>query len=218
MHENKIIIFIELLALMGTSTSTVFAKTKSVTPAQKCRFPEATSTYVIDKQSKYYKSVWKKAVSGWNKVGFDWKKSSDSKIHLMALTIKQDKRRVKNPADRLNKKIAGICLTWRYEGTNIIAKEDVKLNKDALSSNHYTKKQAINVAEHELGHALGLNHNLPGSKSVMNPANRIYPISKPDIRGMKKIYSTSVNDDLLSGTKKPKLVLTVLRIKVNSLK
>ena len=114
----------------------------------------------------------------------------------------------------MTKNIAGECIIWSYEGTNIIAKEDVKLNKDTLKKEHYTKKERINVAEHELGHALGLNHNLKNSKSVMNPANRCYSIKKTDIKGMNKIYSKVVNNDMID--KKPKLVKTVFRLKVDS--
>ena len=200
--------------LLGVQTLSVSAKTESITPASNYRFNSKESTYVIDKQSKYYKTVWKKAISAWNKVGFSWKKSSSSKIHLMSLTMKQDKRKVDNKSDRMTKNIAGTCIIWSYKGTDIIAKADVKLNKDTLKKNHYTQKERINVAEHELGHALGLNHNLKNSKSVMNPANRYYSIKKPDIKGMNKIYSKVVNNDMID--KKPKLVKTVFRLKIDS--
>lgn len=85
--------------LLGVSTLSVSAKTKSITPASNYRFSSKESTYVIDKQSKYYKTVWEKAISAWNKVGFSWEKSSNSKIHLMSLTMKQDKRKVDNKSD-----------------------------------------------------------------------------------------------------------------------
>ena len=48
----------------------------------------------------------------------------------------------------------------------------------------------------------------------MNPANRYYSIKKPDIKGMNKIYSKVVNNDMID--KKPKLVKTVFRLKVDS--
>ncbi|NRO46648.1 matrixin family metalloprotease [Lactobacillus helveticus] len=46
------------------------------------------------------------------------------------------------------------------------------------------------MAEHELGHAIGLNHN-DTEPSVMNPAvsdENAYTIQKCDIEAVKRIY------------------------------
>lgn len=46
------------------------------------------------------------------------------------------------------------------------------------------------VAEHELGHAIGLNHN-PGKASVMYASNRSYSIQRVDIEGVNQLYAGS---------------------------
>lgn len=51
----------------------------------------------------------------------------------------------------------------------------------------YSKAERTNVAEHELGHALGLQHNV-GKGSVMYYATRDRSVSKPDIRGLQQSY------------------------------
>lgn len=176
------VLSLSLTLFLSYTPINVSAKTKATTPYG-WRFPEQHSTYVINKQSKNYKYIWKKAINGWKKAGFKWEKASSSNTHLIALTQKQDKSL---------KGLAGID-HMRYNVSNhLIVSNKVELNKTSLKKYKYTTKQKINVAEHELGHALGLKHNSKGSKSVMNPANRTYSISKPDIRGMKKAYSKSV--------------------------
>ncbi|MDF7669263.1 matrixin family metalloprotease [Lactobacillus sp. ESL0703] len=176
------ILSLTLLVFLGAVPSNVSAKTKAITPYG-WRFPEQHSTYVINKQSKYYKSIWKKATNAWTKAGFKWTKASSSKTHLLALTQKQDKTLIG---------LAGVDHMQYNTSNHLIVSNKVELNKTSLKKYNYTTQQKINVAEHELGHALGLKHNLKNSKSVMNPANRIYSIEKPDIRGMKKAYSKSI--------------------------
>lgn len=45
------------------------------------------------------------------------------------------------------------------------------------------------VAEHELGHAIGLKHQPENAKSVMVPVNAKYPIQPMDIQNVKQLYN-----------------------------
>lgn len=45
------------------------------------------------------------------------------------------------------------------------------------------------VAEHELGHAIGLKHQPENTKSVMVPVNAKYPIQPMDIQNVKQLYN-----------------------------
>ncbi|TMS99625.1 matrixin family metalloprotease [Apilactobacillus kunkeei] len=47
------------------------------------------------------------------------------------------------------------------------------INRAVFEKYRYSTDDQIHVAEHELGHALGVAHNKVNSKSIMNPANTI---------------------------------------------
>lgn len=108
--------------------------------------------------------------------------------------------------------IAGKTNTQYNKSTGQIISNQVLLNRAVLTAYGYSKSERVNVAEHELGHALGLAHNEPDSISVMNPANRSYSIQDCDVRGMNAIYSTpalfSVRDsgDIITVTTYMKIV------------
>lgn len=69
-----------------------------------------------------------------------------------------------------------------------------KRSAEILLNNFYdaylSYQSQVNVAEHELGHAIGLNH-IDSQPSVMNSAispDRSYPIQPIDIETVKAIY------------------------------
>ena len=47
----------------------------------------------------------------------------------------------------------------------------------------YSQERIVNTAEHELGHAIGLQHT--NKISVMQPAGSYYPIQSRDIEAVK---------------------------------
>ncbi len=51
----------------------------------------------------------------------------------------------------------------------------------------YSQERIVNTAEHELGHAIGLQHT--NKISVMQPAGSYYPIQSRDIEAVKALYS-----------------------------
>ncbi|WEV71044.1 matrixin family metalloprotease [Lactobacillus sp. ESL0785] len=72
--------------------------------------------------------------------------------------------------------------------TKVIYTADIQLNVYYLQNflYNYSYQRVVNTVEHELGHAIGLNHNK--EKSVMYPAGSLYPIEPVDIANVKKIY------------------------------
>lgn len=203
---KHLLICIALTFLMGMSAIPVLAR-KSVTPSNGYRYLSPSATYVIDKQPKFYRSVWESAISAWKKAGFDWQQSGRSKTHLRAVTMKQHNKKHRKRF-RLTKNTAGMCIyAHTADSSRLMVSAEVVLNKDAIRLHHLTKKQCINVAEHELGHALGLTHN-KSKKSVMYYYNQGYSIQKADIAGMRKIYSGAVAEasSIGKGSKKHKIV------------
>lgn len=170
------------LLLVGFAIGTIFggtsiqAATIHPTPQHAWRYSQKSAWYHDDSTSKYYRQVWDKANATWSKKGFNWKKTKGS-----------SKTTVKNVKSN---DIAWVGMTWTNSPSGMyIHKNLVVINQTLLNKLRYTKQQQINVAAHELGHALGIHHNHDNSISVMNPANRYYGIQNCDVAGMKKIYS-----------------------------
>ena len=166
-----------------------YASTKSTTPMNPWRYAKKTANYQVNSTSDKYKSIWAGATSNWTNKGFKWTKKSSSKTKL---SLYSD-----SSANGL--KSSGKCVTsYRYSDGHINSNK-VWLNRAALDKYNYTKAERIHVAEHELGHALGLAHNNVGSVSVMNPNNRVYGIKSCDVKGMNKRYSTSISNNKVKG-------------------
>ena len=52
----------------------------------------------------------------------------------------------------------------------------------------FRSNQQVWVAEHELGHALGLQHTPEGSHTVMEPYNLTTRITPTDVNNLKNLY------------------------------
>ncbi|GHV97696.1 peptidase M10 [Lactobacillus nasalidis] len=144
------------------------------------RWPKATAkVYIAVKQTDLYNAT-VNAMAAWNQTG--------------AFTFKQTKQK-KNAqivvvTDSKNNGAAGLT-TYKYlSHSNRLYSAQVALNTYYLESNYYNYTQAriVNTVEHELGHAIGLDHR--SGVSVMYPTGSIYTIQPKDIALVKKIYKS----------------------------
>jgi len=155
----------------------------SLTPAAK-RWQSATITYKIAGGSSYYHSVWQSAVKSWNRSGV---------IHLVATSGKADITLAdKNSTLGKNSTTVGITYSSYYHDKTmndlkVMANAKAYVFKNVANRYHYSKAERTNVAVHELGHALGLEHNV-GKNSVMYYATRNQMVSKSDVNGLKASY------------------------------
>lgn len=177
-----------MTAIMVIS-STAYGITKDPTPMNGWRYVNKKANYQVKSTSDKYKNIWAKATKEWTDNGFKWTEKSSSKTTLSSY----------EDDSKSGIGVAGYCTTKYRVWDGHIKKNKVMLNRAVFKKYDYTDSEIVNVAEHELGHALGLAHNDAGSISLMNPANRYYGIQGCDIRGMEKRYSTAISGDLVGG-------------------
>ncbi|MFD1124618.1 matrixin family metalloprotease [Lentilactobacillus raoultii] len=166
-----------LLSILLTVFS-VGALAAPVTPHGTARFETPNATINISNNRNSYKTIWMNAIRAWNNTGaFNFSLSKDPNAQVIA-----------NSETNLPNRDSGITqLTISNQG--IILQATSTLNTKVLANAGYLPSQETNVAEHELGHAIGLYHN-PDKQSVMYAANRYYGIQPVDVAGVRDLYAS----------------------------
>lgn len=119
------------------------------------------------------------AMNAWNRTGaFTFKQVNSKKGAQIVVSVVDDS----------GTDAAGETATTYNPATGHLLKADVHLNHYYLQNEWYgySNNRIVNTAEHELGHAIGLNHT--NSVSVMYPKGSIYTIQPQDIKNLRKIY------------------------------
>ena len=144
------------------------------------RWPKATAkVYIGVKQTDLYNAT-VNAMAAWNQTGAFTFKQTKNKKNAQIVVVANSK----------NNEAAGLT-TYKYlSHTNRLYSVQVALNTYYLENDYYNYTQAriVNTVEHELGHAIGLDHRT--GVTVMYPAGSIYTIQPKDIKLVKKIYKS----------------------------
>ncbi|WP_234005669.1 matrixin family metalloprotease [Lactobacillus sp. CBA3606] len=177
---------LELMALtliMSLSMSPVAQA--AATPFGVNRWQKPQVTYVMT-GSTHYRDIYVTAIKAWNATGqfrFVPGSAAHHQVTLGTSTATTGRYHL----------LAG--LTLMYEQPNhYFAKAQVLLLTRNLMTYHYTTTSQVHVAEHELGHVIGLQHSRD-SRSVMLADNRYNHISQADIAAVKKRYQLPVGED-----------------------
>ncbi|WP_283680455.1 M57 family metalloprotease [Lentilactobacillus sp. Marseille-Q4993] len=148
-----------------------------VTPSY-ARFPDPTASIDIDSNSNSYKKIWKTAINDWNRTGaFQFQLTDSTEADVVAGT-----------SNSYGNNYSGMTYS-KYDDSGLIQHVDAYINPTAFKIYHYSTKEKVIVAQHELGHVMGLSHN-PSKKSVMYKANRNVTIQDVDIEGVRALYSS----------------------------
>ena len=145
------------------------------------RWSSNSANVYIKTTNKTLVNAYEEAINAWNATGaFTFTLVSDESSADIVATEYSD----------ASSKAAGLAETETNALTNQITHVDVKLNTYYLLDNDYgyTHNRIVYTAEHELGHAIGLDHN-DNEESVMQSSGSYYGIQDVDIQKVQSIYN-----------------------------
>lgn len=164
-----------------TKTNTNKTQTDSSTKSRIWAKPEANVYVDIDNNAQLHSAAID-AMNVWNRTGaFTFHQVNSKKNAQIIISVVDDS----------DTNAAGETATTYNPATRHLLKATVHLNRYYLQNEWYgySNNRIVNTAEHELGHAIGLNHT--STVSVMYPKGSIYTIQPQDIKNVKKLYHES---------------------------
>ena len=145
------------------------------------RWDTASATIYIDTQDETFRSAYQEAIRTWNQTG------------AFTFQIVNDKNQANIVATEMNSSTVSAAGEAESQ-TNLLTKRftnvTVRLNRYYLLNSQYgySYQRIVNTAEHELGHAIGLEHN--EEKSVMQSSGSFYSIQAVDVQTVKELYQS----------------------------
>jgi predicted Zn-dependent protease len=146
------------------------------------RWSSNSANVYIETTDETLVSAYEEAINAWNATGaFTFNLVEDESSADIVATEYSD----------ASSKAAGLAETETNALTNQITHVDVKLNTYYLLENDYgyTHNRIVYTAEHELGHAIGLDHD-DDEESVMQSSGSYYGIQSVDIEKVNEIYNS----------------------------
>lgn len=146
------------------------------------KWSQAQATIYIDPQmDATFQKAYAEAIANWNQTGaFNFELVTESsKADILATEMNDGATPVAGEAE---------------SQTNLLTKQftsvTVRLNHYYLSNPNYgyTYDRILHTAEHELGHAIGLEHT--NEVSVMQPAGSYYGIQAQDVQAVQELYGS----------------------------
>ncbi len=132
---------------------------------------------------------WHEAVQGWNKTNVVTLQPTNdiaaATITLVPQSISLSQNTVGLTNTQSSLTTQQINGRYQYRNHNI---SQCELDLKKMKTYGYTKQEIVNVAEHELGHALGLKHS-QAVRSVMSADNRFFNIQQTDADHLADIFS-----------------------------
>lgn len=145
------------------------------------RWEKASATVYIDTTNENLRSAYQEAINSWNQTG------------AFTFQVINDKEEADIVAMEMNDgsvSAAGEAESKTNLLTNRLSHVTVRLNSYYLLDRRYgySHERIVNTAAHELGHAIGLDHN--EEESVMQSAGSFYSIQPTDIQAVKDLYQS----------------------------
>lgn len=155
--------------------------TDTVNTADHGRWETNTATVYIETQNPTFVAAYETAIANWNATG------------AFTLVLTTDPNQADIIATEMNDgntQAAGEANSTTNLLTNYYSSVTVRLNSYYLLNEEYgyDMDRIIHTAEHELGHAIGLDHD-DSQASVMESAGSNHGIQQPDIDAVVALYS-----------------------------
>ncbi|HFI0354145.1 TPA: M57 family metalloprotease [Streptococcus suis] len=155
--------------------------TDTVNTADHGRWETNTATVYIETQNPTFVAAYEAAIANWNATG------------AFTLVLTTDPNQADIIATEMNDgntQAAGEANSTTNLLTNYYSSVTVRLNSYYLLNEEYgyDMDRIIHTAEHELGHAIGLDHD-DSQASVMESAGSNYGIQQADIDAVVALYS-----------------------------
>lgn len=147
-------------------------------------FSKNTALVYVDLDNKTLYNASMTGLIAWNNTGAFNFKITNNKAQAQII-IKE--------MDDSSTNAAGLTNTEYNSLTGHLLKATVNLNSHYLLNPNYgySNQRIVNTVEHELGHAIGLDHQK--GVSVMYPEGSFYTIQPIDIQNVQKLYHEKVN-------------------------
>ena len=165
-----------------TGTLEVLSQTDSHQHAEG-KWAKASARIYIDPQmDETFQAAYAEAIKNWNQTGaFSFEVVADSsQADIVASEMNDGSTAVAGQAESQTNLL-----------TNQFISVTVRLNHYYLSNPDYgySYERIVHTAEHELGHAIRLDHT--NETSVMQPAGSYYGIQPQDVKAVEELYTSS---------------------------
>ncbi|HEM6452952.1 M57 family metalloprotease [Streptococcus suis] len=155
--------------------------TDTVNTADHGRWETNTATVYIETQNPTFRTAYETAIANWNATGA---------FTLVLTTDPNQADIIATEMNNGNTQAAGEANSTTNLLTNYYSSVTVRLNSYYLLNEEYgyDMDRIIHTAEHELGHAIGLDHD-DSQASVMESAGSNHGIQQTDIDALVALYS-----------------------------
>lgn len=163
---------------------------RTATPTEGIRWPSRRIWIYMDTHDRAIRSAFKSAVSAWNRVGvvhLRWTKNEGRADIIARDGSLSSNSNSTTPGVGYTTSQLGSTSTQYNPDTHALINARSTLDPDQLdyASHHFRTE----VAEHELGHALGLAHAPEYMHSVMIPRNVKTGIARLDRQTLRQLYN-----------------------------